>query len=160
MFRNLMWTESDWAATILRVTLGVIFLAHGAQKVLGLFGGYGFSATMGFFTHQMGIPAPLAFLAIGAEFLGGLGLILGFLGRIAAFGILCNMVTAIALIHRQFGLFMNWAGNQKGEGIEYHLLAIAVALAVMVRGSGALSLDHLLAEKGTSQPSTPTLLSR
>src|SRR5260370_20077369 len=84
MFRNLMWTESDWAATILRVTLGVIFLAHGAQKVLGWFGGYGFSATMGFFTHQMGIPAPPAVLAIPAQFLGRPGLILWFLRPLAA----------------------------------------------------------------------------
>src|SRR5258708_21749521 len=160
MFRKIIGTTDDYTLTMLRLVLGVIFFAHGAQKALGWFGGYGFSGTMGFFTKQMGIPAPLAFLAIAAEFLGGLGLILGFLGRIAAFGILCNMVTAIAMVHRQFGLFMNWAGNQKGEGIEYHLLAIAVALAVMVRGSGALSLDHLLAEKGTSQPSSPILLPR
>ncbi len=160
MFRNLMWTENDWAATFLRVTLGVVFLAHGAQKVLGWFGGFGFRATMDAFTHQMGIPAPLAFLAIAAEFLGGLGLLLGFLGRIAAFGIFCNMVVAVLMVHRQFGLFMNWLGNQKGEGIEYHLLAIAIALALMLRGSGALSLDYLIAKKDGLQPFGTTLLTR
>jgi putative oxidoreductase len=75
--------------TILRLALGIVFFPHGAQKTLGWFGGLGFSGTMGFFTHQMGIPAPFAFLAIAAEFFGGLGLLAGFLGRIAAFGILC-----------------------------------------------------------------------
>ncbi|HXN22264.1 MAG TPA: DoxX family protein [Candidatus Dormibacteraeota bacterium] len=147
MFRKLISTANDWASTILRLTLGVVFFYHGAQKALGWFGGYGFNATMGFFTHQMGIPAPLAFLAIMAEFLGGLGLILGFLGRIAAFGILCNMLVAIVMVHAKFGFAMNWSGTQKGEGIEYHLLAIAITLALMIRGSGAASLDRALTER-------------
>jgi putative oxidoreductase len=128
--------------TVLRLVLGVVFLAHGAQKMLGWFGGYGFSATMAGFTHR-GIPAPLAFLAIAAEFFGGLGLIVGLLSRIAAFGILCNMLVAIAAVHGRFGLFMNWAGNQKGEGFEYHLLAIAVCVAIILKGAGALSLDRI-----------------
>jgi putative oxidoreductase len=88
------------------------------------------------------IPAPFAFLAICAEFLGGIGLLLGLLGRVAAFGICCNMVVAIAMVHRHFGLFANWYGNQKGEGYEYHLLAIAIALAIMIKGSGAFSVDR------------------
>jgi putative oxidoreductase len=99
---------------------------------------------MGFFTHMLGIPAPLAFLAIMAEFLGGLGLIVGFLSRIAAFGILCNMLVAVFMVHRQFGFFANWSGQQKGEGIEYHLLAIAITIAIMIAGSGALSVDAAL----------------
>jgi len=144
MFHRIVHTSSDSAVTILRVVLGCVFFAHGAQKMLGWFGGYGFSGTMGFFTHQMGIPAPFAFLAICAEFFGGLGLILGLLGRIAAFGIICNMLVAIAMVHRHNGFFMNWAGNQKGEGFEYHLLAIAVALLILIKGSGALSLDRFL----------------
>lgn len=147
MFRKLISTGNDWAMTILRLILGVVFFFHGAQKVLGWWGGYGFSATMGAFTHQMGIPAPLAFLALMAEFLGGLGLILGLLGRIAAFGILCNMLVAIFMVHAKFGFAMNWSGQQKGEGIEYHLLAIAIALAVMIRGSGAASVDHALTQR-------------
>jgi putative oxidoreductase len=113
--------------------------------MLGWFGGYGFSGTMGFFTG-MGIPAPLAFLAICAEFFGGLGLITGFLGRIAAFGILCNMCIAVIMVHRSNGLFMNWAGNQKGEGFEFHLLAIAMALAIVLKGSGAFSVDRFLTQ--------------
>lgn len=144
MFRKLLATSNDWTLTLLRLALGVIFFAHGAQKTLGWFGGYGFTGTMGFFTQTMHIPAPLAFLAICAEFLGGIGLILGVLGRLAAFGIAFNMVVAILLVHAQFGLFMNWSGQQKGEGFEYHLLAIAIAVVVMARGSGAFSVDRAL----------------
>jgi len=144
MFRKIINTTDDPTLTALRLVLGVIFFAHGAQKALGWFGGYGYTGTMGFFTSQMGIPAPLAFLAIAAEFLGGLGLIFGLLGRVAAFGIISNMVVAISMVHFQNGLFMNWAGNQKGEGFEYHLLAIALGLAVLIKGSGAFSLDRVL----------------
>ena len=97
MFKKIVNTSNDFALTIVRLVMGCIFFAHGAQKMLGWFGGYGFSGTMGFFTHQMGVPAPFAFLAICAEFLGGLGLIVGFLGRIAAFGIICNMLVAVAM---------------------------------------------------------------
>ena len=147
MFKKLFQTADDKVLTLIRLVLGVIFFAHGAQKMLGWFGGYGFKGTMGFFTHQMGIPAPIAFLAICAEFFGGLGLIVGFLGRIAAFGIICNMLVAVAMVHAQNGLFMNWAGNQKGEGFEYHLLAIAIGLVILIKGSGALSVDQFLSEK-------------
>lgn len=144
MFRKIVSTTNDPTLAVLRLVLGVVFFSHGAQKMLGSFGGYGFSGTMGFFTQQMGIPAPFAFLAISAEFFGGLGLLVGFLGRIAAFGILCNMLVAVLLVHRHFGFFMNWSGGQKGEGFEYHLLAIALGLAILIRGSGAFSVDRLL----------------
>jgi putative oxidoreductase len=146
MFQKIVHTNNDFAVTILRVVMGCVFFAHGAQKMLGWFGGYGFSGTMGFFTQQMGIPAPFAFLAICAEFFGGLGLIIGFLGRIAAFGIMCNMLVAVMMVHRQNGLFMNWAGNQKGEGFEYHLLALAIGMLILIKGSGALSADRTLTE--------------
>jgi len=145
MFKRLLTTTNDYTLTIMRLILGVVFFAHGAQKMLGWFGGYGFSGTMGFFTHQMHIPAVFAFLAISAEFFGGIGLILGLLTRIAAFGIGFEMLVAVMMVHKQFGFFANWTGAQKGEGIEYHLLAIAIALALLVRGGGALSLDKALA---------------
>jgi len=148
MTNKVIGTTDDYALTVARLLLGIVFFAHGAQKVLGWWGGPGFSGTMGFFTHGMGIPAPLAFLAIMAEFLGGLGLIVGALARVAAFGIFMNMAVAIAKVHWANGLFMNWGGGQKGEGFEYHLLAIAIAVAVMLDGAGALSVDRLLSKRG------------
>lgn len=147
MFRKLLATSGDWTLTLLRLVLGVVFFFHGAQKALGWFGGYGFSGTMGFFTGMLHIPAPFAFLAICAEFLGGIGLIVGALGRIAAFGIATNMLVAIVMVHSHFGFFMNWSGQQKGEGFEYHLLAIAIAVVLMARGSGCFSVDRALAGK-------------
>jgi putative oxidoreductase len=147
MFRKLLATSNDWTLTLLRLVMGLIFFAHGAQKALGWFGGYGFSGTMGFFTQMMHIPAPFAFLAICAEFLGGLGLIFGALSRIAAFGIAVNMMVAVLLVHSQFGFFMNWTGQQKGEGFEYHLLALVIAIVLMVRGGGAFSVDQALSSR-------------
>lgn len=154
MFRKLLSTSNDPTLTLLRLTAGVVFFAHGAQKMLGWFGGYGFHGTMGFFTQEMHIPAVLALLAICAEFFGGLGLIVGFLSRIAAFGVLCNMVTAVLLIHHNYGLFMNWGGDQKGEGFEYHLLAIAVMLAIIIKGAGAYSVDYMLSRSSRMQTAT------
>jgi putative oxidoreductase len=142
--RKILSTPNDLVLTLIRLVLGVVFFAHGAQKMLGWFGGYGFRGTMGFFTQQMHVPAAFAFLAICAEFFGGLGLIVGLLSRVAAFGVLCNMAVAIATVHRFNGFFMNWTGQQKGEGFEYHLLAIAMCLAILIRGAGALSIDHAL----------------
>ena len=146
MFRKLISTSNDFTLTLVRLVLGVVFFAHGAQKMLGWFGGYGFHGTMGFLTQMLHIPAPLAFLAICAEFFGGLGLLVGLLGRVAAFGILMNMLVAIFTVHIHYGFFANWSGQQKGEGIEYHLLAIALALVVMIKGSGALSIDRALSK--------------
>ncbi len=146
MLRKLMGTTDDYAITILRLLFGIVFFAHGAQKALGWFGGYGFSGTMGFFTHGLGVPAPFAVLAIAAEFLGGLGLLVGLLSRVAAFGIACNMIVAVCMIHRHFGFFANWYGTQKGEGYEFHILAVGIALVIMIKGSGPLSLDRALSK--------------
>ena len=147
MFRKLIGTSDSVAITVIRVVLGVVMFMHGAQKMLGWFGGYGLKGTMDFFTHQMHIPTVFAFLAIAAEFFGGLGLIVGLLGRVAAFGIGVNMVVAVLMAHHSYGFFMNWSGQQKGEGFEYHLLAIAISLAVMIEGSGAFSIDRALEKK-------------
>jgi putative oxidoreductase len=143
MMKRLMGTSNDVSLTTLRVVLGVVFFAHGAQKMLGWFGGYGFHGTMGAFTH-MGLPAPVAFLIICTEFLGGLGLIVGLLTRIVSLGIAGLMIGAIFMVHLPNGFFMNWMGTQKGEGIEYHLLVLAMAAALLLRGAGAFSLDHAL----------------
>src|SRR5215467_185605 len=152
MFRKLISTSDDYAVTIARLVLGVVFFAHGGQKMLGWFGGYGFTGTMNFFTQMMHIPAAFAFLAICAEFFGGLGLLVGFLGRIAAFGILCNMLVAIFTVHIHNGFFANWTGQQKGEGFEYHLLAIALLLVTIIKGSGAFSVDHALTGSSAAEP--------
>jgi putative oxidoreductase len=145
MFARLLRTNSDLVLTIARLVLGGVFFMHGCQKVFGLFGGPGFTATMNGFTQGMGIPAPLAFLAIAAEFGGGIALILGLLGRVGALGILVTMVVAVVMVHFQNGFFMNWGmKDHQGEGYEYHLLAIALALVILVKGSGALSIDRLL----------------
>jgi putative oxidoreductase len=140
-------TNNSFAPLIARLTLGLVMFPHGAQKALGWFGGYGFSGTMNFFTQSMHIPAPLAFLAIAAEFAGSIGLIVGCLSRVAALGIATNMVVAILTVHAANGFFMNWSGTQKGEGFEYHLLAIGLALIVMVHGAGAASLDALISNR-------------
>lgn len=162
MLKTLFRTADDKGLLFLRLTLGLVMFPHGAQKALGWFGGYGFEGTMGFLTGQMGIPALFAFLAIAAEFAGALGLVSGLLTRVAALGILSVMVTATALVHAQVGFFMNWNGQQQGEGFEYHLLAAAMALILVVRGGGAYSVDRAVAERLESpgQAITPGYASR
>jgi putative oxidoreductase len=145
MLKRMTNTSNDVTLTILRLVLGIVFFAHGAQKMLGWFGGFGFHGTMGFFEH-LGFPAPVALLIICTEFFGGLGLIVGLLTRIAALGIGVEMIGAIFIVHLPNGFFMNWYGTQKGEGFEYHLLAIAVAAALLLRGSGAFSVDRALSK--------------
>lgn len=147
MFKKLINTDNDIATLVIRVLLGVVFFPHGMQKLIGWFGGYGFTGSMGFFTDTLHIPALFAFLAIMAEGLGSLGLITGLLTRVAAFGIGVNMVVAVYMLHWQNGFFMNWFGNQKGEGFEYHLLVIAMAVALIIKGGGALSVDRALSVK-------------
>jgi putative oxidoreductase len=144
MLTWLLGTDGDWAVTILRIVLGVVFFAHGAQKALGWFGGSGLRSTVQIFRDNLHIPAPLAVLSVAAEFLGGLGLIVGLLSRVAALGIAIVMMVALIAVHGKFGFFMNWYGEKKGHGIEYHILVLALAVAVMVKGAGPLSLDEAL----------------
>lgn len=135
---------TQWGLLILRVALGLVILPHGAQKLLGWFGGNGFKGTMGFFTGTLHIPAPAALLVIVAEFFGALGLIFGLFTRLDAFGIALVMLGAAIMAHRPNGFFMNWGGKQKGEGFEFHILAIGMALVLLVYGGGPLSLDGWL----------------
>jgi putative oxidoreductase len=144
MFDWLLQTDGGVVGLILRLTLAVVFFPHGAQKVFGWFGGHGFKNTLQVFTSS-GIPTGFALLAIAAEFLGSLGLAVGFLTRVAAFGIACVMLMAIATVHWPHGFFMNWSDTQQGEGFEYHLLALGLAIAVMILGGGAWSMDGALA---------------
>jgi putative oxidoreductase len=152
MLKKLFQTNDDVALLVLRVLLGVVFFPHGMQKLTHMFGGYGFEGTMGFFTGTLGVPAVFAFLAIMAEGLGWLGLITGLLTRVAAFGIAMNMAVAVYMIHWHNGFFMNWygvmtsEGKPAGEGFEYHLLVIAIALALMIRGGGKWSIDKAIAD--------------
>ncbi len=147
MFDKLFRTEPELSILLLRLALGIVFFAHGAQKMLGWFGGGGFSGTMDAMTG-MGMPAVIVFLIIIGEFFGALGLLVGFLSRVAAGGIGIIMLGAIFMVHAQNGFFMNWYGNQQGEGFEYHLLAVGICMALLIKGSGALSIDRMLAERG------------
>ena len=140
----LLQTDSNVVGLILRIVLAVAMFPHGAQKTLGWFGGHGFRGTMKSLTSS-GIPAIFALLAIAAEFLGPLGLAVGLLTRVAAFGIACVMLVAIFTVHWPHGFFMNWYGNQKGEGFEYHLLVLGIAITLIIVGAGAWSLDGVLA---------------
>jgi putative oxidoreductase len=146
MLHSLLSTPDDLVLTFLRVILGVVFFAHGAQKMLGWFGGPGLQKTLGMFKQYLGIPAPLALLAVVAEFFGGLGLIVGLLSRVAAFGVGFNMLIAALKVHLRHGLFINWSGEQQGHGFEFQLLAIAMAVPIIVHGAGALSLDAILSQ--------------
>jgi putative oxidoreductase len=141
----LLRTDRSTLLTVLRVALGVVILPHGLQKTIGWFGGYGFSATIGFF-GSIGIPAALGFLAILAESAGAAALIAGVTTRVAAFGVGVTMLVA-STMHKANGFFMNWTGQQKGEGIEFHILAIGIAIALMIGGAGRFSLDRALASK-------------
>jgi putative oxidoreductase len=143
VFRKLISTKDDFAATLARIALGAVMLPHGLQKLVGLFGGYGFSGTMEALTSS-GIPYVAALLVILGESFGALGLIVGFISRFAAFGIMLTMLGAVFMVHRHVGFFMNWTGKQNGEGYEFHLLAIGLALIVMLRGAGKWSIDRAL----------------
>lgn len=147
MFNALLQTHADWAGLILRLVLALVIFPHGAQKVLGWFGGYGYNGTMQYFTKTVGLPTPIAFLGIMAEFAGPIALVAGFGTRLAALMIAAVMIGAIMKVHRRTGFFMNWGGKlQAGqEGYEYHLLVIAIAAALLVIGGGAFSVDGLLA---------------
>ena len=148
ILKRMLATERDWTATILRVTLGIVILPHGAQKLFGWFGGPGVGGTLGYFSANLGIPVAIGFLVIVAEFFGGLGLIAGFLTRLSAVAVAAVMVGAVLIGgHIHNGFFMNWTGQQAGEGFEFHLLALGLAAAVFLKGAGAASIDRLLAER-------------
>jgi putative oxidoreductase len=146
MFRKFFGTGSDLTPVFQRLALALVIFPHGAQKVLGWFGGYGFDGTLAYFTGQ-GLPAPVVLLVFAAEFLGPLGLVTGFLTRLSALGIGLVMLGATLTVHLPNGFFMNWMGAQAGEGFEYHLLALALAIPLVVNGAGRWSLDGLLAKR-------------
>jgi len=139
---SLLRSSDSATPAVLRMALAASIFPHGTQKLLGWFGGYGFTGTMGFFTGTMGIPTPLAFGVIVIEFFAPLLLVLGVGTRLAALGLAVVMTTAMLMVHLRNGFFMNWFGTQAGEGIEYFLLSIGIALALLVSGGGRWSLDR------------------
>lgn len=145
MKNKIFKTNNDWTGLVTRLTIGLILFPHGAQKMLGIFGGYGFSGTMRFFTDTVHLPWLIGFLVIIIEFIGSLSLIAGFASRIWSVLVIIDMLGAVITTHLTNGFFMNWAGNQKGEGYEYHLLMIGLALATLINGSGKFSVDEKIA---------------
>jgi putative oxidoreductase len=145
--KALFQTDESWTGLILRLTLSLVIFPHGAQKLLGWYGGFGFSGTMGFFTETMHLPWLIAFLVIVGESFGSVALLLGFLTRFTAASLAVIMVGAIVTTHIPHGFFMNWFGKQQGEGYEYHLLVIGIAVALLVTGAGRWSIDREIAER-------------
>ncbi len=145
--KALFQTDESWTGLILRLTLSLVIFPHGAQKLLGWYGGFGFSGTMGFFTETMHLPWLIAFLVIIGESFGSVALLLGFLTRFTAASLAVIMVGAIVTTHIPHGFFMNWFGKQQGEGYEYHLLVIGIAVALLVTGAGRWSIDREIAER-------------
>lgn len=139
--KRLISTSPAYAPLLIRVTLAAIMLPHGAQKLLGWFGGYGFSGTMQYFTQSVGLPWIVAAGAILLEFLGSIALLFGAGTRAIAAGFIGIMLGAIVTTHAQFGFFMNWSGQLGGEGFEYHLLVIGMAASLLLSGAGRLSVD-------------------
>ena len=139
-------TDDRWTGLILRLTLGLVIFPHGAQKLLGWYGGYGFPGTLGFFTDTMHLPWLIAFLVIIGESFGSVALFLGLLTRFTAASLAVIMVGAIVTTHLPHGFFMNWFGKQQGEGYEYHLLVIGIAVALLVTGAGRWSVDRVIAK--------------
>lgn len=153
--RMLFQTSNDLTLTIARVVLALVFIGHGTQKMFGWFGGPGFSRAIDIFEQTMGIPPALTVLAMVAEVFGGLGLLVGLLTRIAALGVLVVMIVAPFANGLYVRFFMNWQGRNPGEGYEYHLLAIALILVVLVHGAGAASLDRLIAMRSSVPEAMP-----
>ena len=145
--KYLFQTNASFSYWVPRVVLGCVMFPHGAQKLFGWFGGFGFTNTMTYFTETAGLPWIIAFLIIMVESLGSLGLILGFFTRLSAFGLICIMVGAIITVHIPNGLFMNWFGKQAGEGFEYHLLVIGISIPLLISGGGKYSVDGLINKK-------------
>ena len=151
MGSNILRTDNSYSLTILRIALGTVLLAHGLQKALGWFNGFGWNASMQYFTGYVGLPAPLAALVILIESLGSLFLIIGFAGRINAALAGFVMLGAFFVDHVHNGFFMNWFGKQKGEGFEFDILFIAIAFVVAVNGSGKLSVDRWILSLGNKR---------
>lgn len=147
MNQTISFTSKDYTGIVARLTLGLIMFPHGAQKMIGVFGGYGFSRTMNFFTGVMHLPWIISLLVILIEFFGPIFLIVGFASRIVSWLLIALFIGMIVTSHFSNGFFMNWFGNQKGEGFEYHLLYIGLAVVMLINGSGKISIDEIIRKK-------------
>lgn len=141
MKTKIFQTKDSWSPLILRSLLGIVIFAHGAQKLFGWFGGYGFAGTMSFFTGTMGLPWILGFLVIILETVGSISLIVGLGTRISAISVTFLGTGIVLTSHIHNGFFMNWFGNQTGEGYEYFLFWIAMSISLVLTGGGKLSFD-------------------
>ncbi|ACU03984.1 DoxX family protein [Pedobacter heparinus] len=150
MKKLILRTDENWSGFVTRVTIGLVIFPHGAQKVFGWFGGPGYQKEMIFFIDTLSLPWIIAFLVILIEFLGALSLIIGFASRIWATAMIILFTGMILMEHKQYGFFMNWFGNQRGEGFEYHLLIIGLSLATLISGGGKYSLDFLITKEKKS----------
>jgi putative oxidoreductase len=143
--KNLLATNpNNWSALVARLAVGIVIFPHGAQKLLGWFGGYGFQGTMGFLTGMAKLSYPVALLVILIESIASLMVLFGFATRIAAIGIFGLFLGIMLKMHIGNGFFMNWAGTQKGEGMEYFLLLLALTLILIIAGGGKASVDAAL----------------
>ena len=142
--KYLFQTNDKFSYWVPRIILGCVMFPHGAQKLFGWFGGFGFTNTMTYFTQTAGLPWIIAFLIIMGESLGSLGLIVGFFTRLSALGLICIMVGAIITVHIPNGFFMNWFSKNAGEGFEYHLLVIGMSIPLLISGGGKYSVDVLI----------------
>jgi putative oxidoreductase len=144
MKSKLFLTTDSWAPLLLRTFLAIVVFPHGAQKLLGWYGGYGFKGTMDFFTGTVGLPWLIGFMVILLEFFGAIALILGLATRIIAALYILLAAGIVLSSHLENGFFMNWFGNLKGEGYEYFLLWTGMAAALLITGGGRYSLDRLM----------------
>jgi putative oxidoreductase len=147
MFKQIINTKSVIGPTITRLALGGVLFPHGAQKMLGWFGGGGFTNTMNYFTSAGHMSYVTALFVILIEFFGSLMLILGAFTRVAALGVFGLFAGIIYNVSYANGFFMNWAGDKKGEGFEYHLLVLGMALALLFVGGGSFSIDRKFSSK-------------
>ena len=150
LLRAVMDTSDDRIPMLARLALGIVILPHGAQDLFAWFGGQGIDGALGYYA-SLGVPPFLGWLALLSQFFGGLALIIGFLGRVAAFAITLVLLAAVVRLHWSVGFFMNWDGTLKGEGFEFHILAVTLAVIVIIRGSGSLSIDRAV----TARPAAP-----
>ena len=147
MLKRLLYTDDDRLLALMRIVLGAIMFPHGAQKVFGWFGGYGIAGTYDFFTNGLHIWGVIAYCVIFGEFLASLGLLTGTFGRVAAAAIFVIQLGGVFIVHSANGFFMNWGGKQAGEGYEFHLMSLTISFIIVIRGSGAFSMDRILAKR-------------